>query len=317
MSKNRKQILFEKFSGQLHLLKENNLIDIDLKYEKTYICPLCLNQFSENDLVPDKTKNYLTEEDAPPAALGGSRIALTCKKCNSECGHKIDYQLKKLIEHEENSRFIKGTIQRGTIEHEGKQVTVEMTSEGNGVLKAAHDEKRNNPTLFKKFIAKVKKGKLLDFKPKSHRLDNNKINYAFYKTNYIITFSKFGYIFLLDNAYDSLREQILNPETELIKYNFAIHNPHLSNHIGTHYILDNEIKAVFNIFNLKSKLSEKAYGAFLPIPNITFAKFVEEMGKKIVNNVAGFNKSEYDEDIDLFADINEINKIFNWINNRN
>lgn len=314
MSKNRKQILFEKFSGQLHLLKENNLIDIDLKYENTYICPLCLNQFSEDDLISNKTKNYLTEEDAPPASLGGSRIALTCKKCNSECGHKIDYQLKELIEHEENSRFIKGTIQRGTIEHEGKPVTVEMSSEGNGVIRAVHDEKRNNPAIFKKFIKKLKKGWLLDFKPKAHRLDNDKINYAFYKTNYIIAFSKFGYIFLLDDAYNKLREQILNPEKKLINYNFAIHNPHLSHHIGTHYILDSEIKAIFNIFNLKTKLTEKAYGAFLPIPKISFDKFVEEMENKIVNNVAVFNKSEYDEDKDLFSDIGEIKKIHNWIN---
>lgn len=314
MSKNRKQILFEKFSRQLHLLKENNLIDIDLKYEKTYICPLCLNQFSEDDLISNKTKNYLTEEDAPPASLGGSRIALTCKKCNSECGYTIDYQLKELIEHEENSRFIKGTIQRGTIEHEGKPVTVEMSSEGNGVIRAVHDEKRNNPTIFKKFKKILKKGRLLDFKPKAHSLDNNKINYAFYKTNYIITFSKFGYIFLLDSAYNKLREQILNPEKKLINYNFAIHNPHLSQHIGTHYILDSEIKAIFNIFNLKTKLTEKAYGAFLPIPKISFDKFVEEMEKKIVNNIAVFNKSEYDGGKDLFSDIGEIKKIQNWIN---
>lgn len=316
MSKNRKQILFDKFPGQLHLLKENNLIDIDLKYEKTYICPLCLNQFSENDLVANKTKNYLTEEDAPPASLGGSRIALTCKKCNSECGHKIDYQLKELIEHEENSKFIKGTIQRGTIDYEGEQVTVEMSADGNGVLQARHDTKRNNPTLFKKFIDSIKKGNLINFKPKAHRLDNNKINYAFYKTNYIITFSKFGYIFLLNKSYDKLREQILNPEKELIKYNLAIHNPHLSKHIGTHYILDNEIKAIFNIFNMKTRLTEKAYGAFLPIPNISFEKFVEEMEKKIVKNVAVFNKSEYDDSKDLFSDIEEIKKIINWINQK-
>lgn len=312
---NRKQILFDKFSNQLKLLKEIGIIDIDLKYDKTYICPLCLNQFSEDDLNSDNSKNYLTEEDAPPASLGGSRIALTCKKCNSECGHNIDYQLKELIEHEENSKFVKGTIQRGTVDFKGKPITVEMTSDGNGQLKALHNEKRNNPSIFMNFIKSVKKDVILTFKPKKTRLDGKKVNYAFYKTNYIITFSKFGYIFLLDEAYNNLREQILNPKKELITYNMAIHNPHLKDHIGTHYILDNEIKGIFNIFNLKTKLTEKPYGSFLPIPRISMDEFVAEMEKKINNNVAVFNKSIYDEDADLFADVEEINKIVNWINN--
>ncbi len=317
MNNNRKKILFDKFSSQLSLLKENGLIDVDLKFDKTYICPLCLNQFSDIDLISNESKNYLTEEDAPPASLGGSRIALTCKKCNSECGHKIDYQLKELIEHEENSKFIRGTIQRGTIDYDGKPITIELTSEGKGVLKAVHDEKRNNPSIFMKFINSVKKGGVITFKPKKNRLNSQKINYAFLKTNYIITFSKFGYIFLFDSAYDKIREQILNPDKEIIKYNLTIHNHHLKEHIGTYYVLDKGIKSIFNIFNLKSSLTEKSYGAFFPIPMISIENFVTEMDKRIVNKVAVFNKSIYDNSIDLFSEIKEIKKIINWIKNEN
>lgn len=314
---NRKQILFDKFSTQLRILKENGFIDIELKFDKTYICPLCLKQFSEDDLISNDSKNYLTEEDAPPASLGGSRIALTCKKCNSECGHNIDYQLKELIEHEENSKFVKGTIQRGVVVFEGKSITVEMTSDGDGVLRALHNEKLNNPSIFPKFIKSVKKGGMLTFKPQKNRLDGRKINYAFHKTNYIITFSKFGYIFLLNNAYDKFREQLLNPQKEIIKYNLAIHNSHLKGHLGTHYVLDQGIKAIFNIFELKTKLTQKPYGAFLPIPIISIESFVKAMETKIVNKVAVFNKSIYDENADLFNDINEIRKIKNWTENNN
>ena len=311
--KTRKQLIFDKFSNQLTLLKNNGLLDCELKYERTYICPLCLNQFSDSDLTPKLFKNYLTEEDAPPASLGGSRVALTCKKCNSECGHNIDYQLKELIEHEENSRFIKGSVQRGTVDFEGRQITVEMKSKGKGNLQASHDENRNDPSIFQRFINSIREGSVINFIPKKNRLDPNKLCYAFFKTNYIITFSKFGYLFLLDPAYNELREQILNPNVVLIDYNLAIHNPHFNDHIGTHYVTDAGIKAIFNIFNLKTKLSEKPYGVFLPIPSISIESFVTEMETKRVDGMAQFNKTIYDDDADLFNDIEEIRKIKNWI----
>ena len=57
--KDIRQKLFDKFSNQLHRLIELKLYDIDLKFDKTFICPICLKQFSENDL--DTTLvNYLT-----------------------------------------------------------------------------------------------------------------------------------------------------------------------------------------------------------------------------------------------------------------
>ena len=233
----RKQKIFNKFSEQLKLLKENGLIDFDLKYDKTYICPLCLNQVSESDLSSKLFKNHLTEEDAPPAALGGSRIALTCKKCNSECGHKIDYQLKELIKYEENSQFIPGTIQQGIVEYEGQKITVELKSTDNGTLQASHDVKRNNPPILERLIKSLKDGSIINFVPKKNRIDPHKLSYAFFKTNYIITFSKFGYIFLLDPAYNRLREQILNPEKVLIDYNLTIQNQHFKDHIGNNYII--------------------------------------------------------------------------------
>lgn len=313
---NRRLMLFNRFSSQLQLLKDKDLISVDLKYEKAYICPLCLNQFSIADLDCATSNNCLTEEDAPPYSLGGSRIALTCKKCNSECGHKIDFHLKELIETEENAKFVKGSIQAGFIDFNGIPITVQITSDGDGILQAIHAKSSNNPSVLNEFIRTIKTDELIDFIPRKGRVDIKKVNYALLKTNYIITFSKFGYIFLLDKAYDKIREQILNPEKEIIKFNLAIYNAHLKDHIGTNYVLDKGIKSIFNIFNLKTKLTSKVFGAFLPIPIIPIDVFVSEMEKRTVNHLAGFNKSEYDPDADLFSDINEIMKIRNWAYNK-
>ncbi|CAN0590790.1 unnamed protein product, partial [Ectocarpus sp. 12 AP-2014] len=89
----RRRRLFHKFSNQLHLMVDEGLLRTELKYESTYICPICLNQFQESELVASNNTNFLTEEDAPPAKLKGNRVALTCKDCNSNAGHQIDNHL--------------------------------------------------------------------------------------------------------------------------------------------------------------------------------------------------------------------------------
>ncbi len=309
---NRKQQLFDKFSQQLSLLKENGLLDIELAFNKTYICPICLRQFSEEALVADGTMDFLTEEDAPPASLGGTRIALTCKRCNSECGHKIDFQLKELLEYDENRRFVPGKAQFGTIDFQGKPVTVQIVSEGGGQLKAIHKLKTNNPQTLKAFIASVKSGSTLVFNHKRHRLDSRKINYAILKTNYIITFSKFGYIFLLDPAYDIIRRQILHPEEKFISHDLSVYNNDLRPYVGTHYVLTPKLKGIFNIFSLATKFSQRTYGAFLPVPTIPLPTFVQEARKRTQGQSLLFDKSNYDASVDLFTDVASMRKIKTW-----
>lgn len=55
-----------------------------------YLCPECLSPFNEYEI------SKLTEEDVPQASLGGSRITLTCRKCNSNCGALIDVHLQEV-----------------------------------------------------------------------------------------------------------------------------------------------------------------------------------------------------------------------------
>ena len=85
--------LFDKYSANLHLLHDNGLLPhLRLPHNQTFICPVCLNPFSVDDL--DTTKeNHLTLEDVPPKSLGGKPTILTCKVCNNTAGQQIDVQL--------------------------------------------------------------------------------------------------------------------------------------------------------------------------------------------------------------------------------
>lgn len=317
----RKRI-FDKFSNQLHLLKNEGILDIDLKFDKTYICPICVRQFDENDLFSKPKNNFLTEEDAPPDKLGGNRIALTCKECNSKAGHEIDVHLINRIKQIDSSRFYKGSKQVVFIEFDGKRIITEITSNGDGTLEILHKTKNNNPTLLDKFIYGIKNrniGPLLNLKPNKQKDDSERVNLALLKTNYIITFSKFGYIFLLDKYYDPIREQIRDMDKGykgqiFLKDQFPIDK------IGTYYVININAKSIFNIFSLKTEYSETLVGAILPLPGMT----PEELHKSLVSNRQKIgpkkkvgvvlNTNNYDPNADLFNNIKEIIKIVKWKN---
>src|ERR687892_136380 len=54
--------------------------------DRFYVCPVCLHAFGEEALA----LRFLTREDVPPKSMGGRRLALTCRRCNSEGGHEVD-----------------------------------------------------------------------------------------------------------------------------------------------------------------------------------------------------------------------------------
>jgi len=316
---NRKR-LFDKFSNQLHLLKNEGLIDIELKFDKTYICPICIRQFKEDDLISNSKKNFLTEEDAPPEKLFGSRIALTCKECNSKAGHQIDVHLINRIKQIDSSRFYKGSKQEGFIEYKGKIITAEITSNGDGILEILHKTKNNNPSILDKFLYGIKNkdiGPFLNLKPKREKNDTERVNLALIKTNYILTFAKFGYIFLLDKYYDSLREQI-RVNSKNYDGHIFLQDQFPKDKIGTFYVLNQNAKSIFNVFSLKTDYSETLIGAILPLPGRTPTdirnSLISKGRKKGEKEKIGvlLKTSNYDPNSDVFKNLEEINKIIKW-----
>lgn len=313
--------LFNKFSNQLHLLKEEGLIDIELKYDKTYICPLCVNQFCEDDIVAHKSKNFLTEEDAPPDKLGGKRIALTCKDCNSKAGHQIDNHLINRIRQIDDSKYFKGSKQYRSVEFEGEKITTEITSNGDGTLIFHHELKKNNPSLLDRFIYGLKNksiGPALNLVPKEYIAETDKVNLALLKSNYIITFARFGYIFLLDKAYNSIREQISDMNKGYEKQLF-IPNQFKSENAGSYYVTNSDAYSILNVFELSSDYSTTVIGGIIPVPNRTPEQIHNALMKQSYDvGEAGkvglaLDVKYYDKNADLFDDIAEIKKVHNWI----
>ena len=316
----RRRRLFHKFSDQLHLIVEEGLLQTELKYERTYICPICLNQFQEGDLVANDDTNFLTEEDAPPAKLKGSRIALTCKDCNSRAGYQIDNHLINRIREIDDSKFHKGSKQFIKVGFEGESITAEVTSNGDGTLRVLHQTKKNNPNRLDRFIYGLRNktvGPILNLEPKDYKVITERVNIALAKTNYIITFSKFGYLFLLHPYYDSLRNAIRDPAPGVYSHIF-LQDQFDRDRIGTYFVVNANARAFFNVFSLKTPFSETLIGAILPTP----ANSPEQLYHRLTQNGYNIGQEEMigvslitesiNPEDDLFKNIDDMRKIMGW-----
>ena len=74
-----------------------------------FLCPECFSPFNEYEI------SKLTEEDVPQASLGGSRITLTCRKCNSNCGALIDVRLQEALKAREQQEFLPNTNRKVSV----------------------------------------------------------------------------------------------------------------------------------------------------------------------------------------------------------
>jgi hypothetical protein len=95
------QIYNRNLQKVLAVLKYDVCQKIDGKLVKTddgYLCPLCINIFSVEDLYQGRP-NPLTLEHIEPNSIGGKSVVLTCKACNNDAGRSIDNALKIHTDH--------------------------------------------------------------------------------------------------------------------------------------------------------------------------------------------------------------------------
>jgi hypothetical protein len=276
----KRALLFTRYSSQLHRLAGLGYIpnDIELKYNPTYICPICKNPFSESDLDESST-NRLTLEDAPPDSLGGRKIALTCKVCNNTCGYRIDSHLSLGMNELDNRSFLPGSEIQMSFKKDGKIVNGQLTVEENGIATARHLIKQNNPVVLNQYLSELNAGESLQVNFKKSKLDNRKLILALLKTGYIMTFAKFGYAFLLDKFYNPIREQLLNPEKNIYPLNFWTSKPFEAHHEGVHLVNNAGAQGFLSIFPLSTKLETRWYAVFIPATGTCLETAISNLNK--------------------------------------
>lgn len=298
----KRQAIFDIYSKQLHGIVSNKLIEIDLKYDKTYICPICLEQFSEKDL-DTSLENFLTLEDAPPKSLGGKANTLTCEKCNNEAGYKVDFHLTQKLYEMGVQSFNPNTTSKVTITHKGITVNgiIEIDEQRN--IKMIHSEKANNPEFLNDYIISTDKDDIVELSFPKTRVDFQKFEVALLKSAYILAFQHFGYSLILNNSYNIVREQILYPDKKIYPIGFWSKQSIINRSNSGFYLITKEGYAGFHVFFvLESDSEERGYAVYLPISD-----------KHTVNVIAKLKEVEAGEEFS-YKSYNNIDFITNMEN---
>lgn len=292
---------FNQFRDQLSILHD---MDLYRQFDD-YICPFCLKSFSEDNVAS------LSLEDAPQEALGGSKVALTCKECNNTLGGLIDCHLVNFIEAIEIRQFPEGLEKRVTIfnSNTGASTNALLRIES-GQFSLYVPKGNNNPAVLDKELPKWIENTPLAFEfadNANKRLPRN-IVAAILKNTYVLLFARLGYTFLLSSYYDVLREQLFHPDSEILPDGF-FHFGRLFPEDGIYAVNDELTRGFFVQHTLKKRQLHTCIG-FIPAPSISFEDAAESL--KSIHPGSKLLCSKVETVNDYIRNPAAIQQVFEW-----
>ena len=251
----------------------NKLVAYNINIEGDYLCPLCLNTYKEQDV-----RNVLTEEDVPQHSLGGKRIVLTCKNCNSTCGSEIDIHLLNAIKLREQHLFLPDEKRKIHIEKNGKILNADLQVDEDRTIKLLVNTKKNNPKVWADFHDNILlPNELVNIEDLPLKRDERRISAALIKNAYLLLFARTGYSLLYDTYYDDLRKQILDPDVfHLPDRLWTIQNISIPD--GIYLTQDNKYRGFFVIYTLELKFKYRVC-VLIPTPMISHLAATKELEK--------------------------------------
>jgi HNH endonuclease len=178
-----------------------------------YLCPLCLEWF--DDL------QDLSLEHAPPASVGGSHIAVTCRGCNSTAGSSIDAALRwtetvRQFGSQAMTKPMPATFSFAGIE---QRVAAQFGPDGLSIMGVG---KQNHPDVAPAMITAldemVVRGSTEGTMTLSFRSpDFRAASIGWLRAAYLAAFAMLGYLYVLRGELDDVRLQIRDPTARILE----------------------------------------------------------------------------------------------------
>jgi hypothetical protein len=321
--KDIREKIFEIFSNNLRIIRTNSAISFEPDFTDGYLCPICFEPYFINDL-DTNLPNFLTIEDVPPKKLGGNAKLLTCKKCNSLCGHSLDIHLKQLLEYADARELLPNSSYRTSFKSQSARMNgnVEIDKDRKFIIRL--NNKCSNPKESNQFMKEVFPPRVLhnpmfylDKPPEPYRTGNvtlqlpevlNKRNaeIALLKTAYLLAFSILGNAFLINGPLYKVREQILNPEKKLLRNVFWINNDYPDSMIGINLVKKpKELRCFLIVLYLSTKSKRRQFAIALPGPSVPGIKIYENIENILCS---GSGESTIDLEIEHIDDDNFVSE---------
>lgn len=287
--KNKRESIIEACSKQIETIPFISSDGVEFRMADAYICPLCLHVYST-------PHDALTLEHVPPESVGGKPILITCKACNSNRGADIDVCLMNELEIVHNLNHIDTIPQKTKLAFNGVEINAQTTFSKTDGFKFKIGLDNNNPIEFERLMTEAKNAKKGYEIKIIANITNRKRNYdlaniALLKSAYLMAFHELGYMYVLNANTNIIREQIQNPEKNVIGNTFIIDSKNgvienLSD--GVYYAQLNNIGCVIVIMELQLRQSELKHRKVivLPHPKDSHGQIYSELSQrlgKIVN----------------------------------
>jgi hypothetical protein len=197
--------------------------------EELYVCPICGKGYPEEAALKGE---LLTLEDVPPRNMGGKGLLLTCRECNSGAGRKVDYHTKSQTELQTLGAILTGQSKpqktSGNLVFNGESfpISIQQTDEAITIIlnKKSNDPKKVN--LLKDHMVALSESNSWDGKEfkinKTVKFDLRLLKIAFLKSGFLLLTAMLGYRYAFDKRLLVVREQLLNPENDLLATCFWI-----------------------------------------------------------------------------------------------
>ena len=192
-----------------------------------YYCPICGLGYPELSAI---SGDDLTLEDIPPKSIGGKPLLLTCRYCNSSAGHTIDAAVANKRKFEDFQNIVcgkeKGTIPFVKLSLGDLHVTTSICTENSFDIRPL--ENANAPGIIQKYAAQLKNlsdncSNEFEFKLSiSHKYDNRLFKLSYLKSAFLIIVAWLGYRYAFDPRLDVVRQQIQEPESDILGTRFWI-----------------------------------------------------------------------------------------------
>jgi hypothetical protein len=222
-----------------------------------YVCPLCLHGF------PPESWAALTREHVPPEAVGGSRLTLTCWRCNNHASGKDGVDTHASIAETMRS-FGEGTLGRpvrARLTIDSLTVNVDLENEAKG-LQITNLPNRNRPGTSSRIMEILKgysesghQGWSFQLSVPAFNCSDHRQRVSWLRAGYLAAFASLGYRFAFRSVLGPVREQIRYPDRPVIswfhfvrgeapappRFLMIVQSPAWANglmvHMGRHYVM--------------------------------------------------------------------------------
>ncbi len=181
---------------------------------EVYVCPLCLGIHTNESL----KNGQLTFEHAPPENVGGDRVVLTCKDCNSTAGHRLDSHIEIQAAHRDFLAGREGRPIKGATVHGGVTVRGNLRRTADGGFAFSWVDQANNPADLRRAEEVLEQaGPGHTFELRSLESWNpRRANLGWVRAAYVLAFAWFGYRYILLRVFERLREQLREPDEPVV-----------------------------------------------------------------------------------------------------